>query len=54
MLLAVCIGSLIKKSVDNDFKKKKAGTFSIQMDTTEDKDMSIVGSYILKCVTYTT
>lgn len=44
MLLAVCIGSLIKKSVDNDFKKKKAGTFSIQMDTTEDKDMSTVGS----------
>lgn len=54
VLLAVCIGSLIKKSVDNDFKKKKAGTFSIQMDTTEDKDMSIVGSYMLKCVTYTT
>lgn len=29
------------------FKKKKAGTFSIQMDTTQDKDMSIVTSYIL-------
>lgn len=31
---------------------KKAGTFSIQMDTAEDKDVSIIGSYILKCVTY--
>lgn len=53
MLLAVCIGSLIKKSV-NDVLKKKTDTFSIQMDTPEDKDVSIVGSYILKCVTDTT
>lgn len=35
------------------FKKKKAGTFSIQMDTTPDKDVSIVASYIIKCVTNT-
>lgn len=34
--------------------KKRAGTFSIQMDTTQDKDMSIVGSYILKYVINTT
>lgn len=52
VLLAVCIGSLIKKSVDD--AEKNAGTFSIQMDTTQDKDMFLVGSYILKCVTDTT
>lgn len=53
MLLMARIGSLIKKSVDDAGEKKSWHIFNSDVDVTQDKDMSIAGSYILKCVTDT-